>query len=74
MLLIFTFLIEHVLQSNLKYEEEKLRETEDRLRQLEIDRQQELQRQLIKEQSIQREKEEELRIRLIDEGDFVIFQ
>ena len=45
----------------MKYEEEKLRETENRLRNLEIERQQELQRQLLKEQAEQRAKEEELR-------------
>ena len=37
--------------------------SENGLRQLEIDRQQELQRQLLKEQAIQKEKEEELRLK-----------
>ncbi len=36
----------------LKYEEEKLRETENRLRQLEIDRQQDIERQLLKEHGL----------------------
>ena len=40
----------------LKYEEEKLRETENRLRQLEIDRQQELQKELLREQTAQKKK------------------
>ena len=47
----------------LKYEEEKLRETENRLRQLEIDRQHEIERQLLQEQAAQRVKEEELRLK-----------
>ncbi len=47
----------------LKYEEEKLRETENRLKQLEIERQQEIERQLLKEQAEQRAKEEELRLK-----------
>ena len=45
----------------LKYEEEKLRETENRVRNLEIERQQEISKQLLKEQAEQRVKEEEIR-------------
>ncbi len=40
----------------LKYEEEKLKESETRLRQLEVARQQEIEKQLLKEQAEQKEK------------------
>ena len=49
--------------AKLKYESEKLKETEERLRNFEIERQQDLARQLLKEETEQKAKEEEIKNR-----------